>query len=292
MQLRRNIIFSIVAVLALAGTYSAYRYFTPVQGQFGYGYYTTRPPEVLQAACAATFDPATNTRSPSFYTAPGCYGSTGMCFGKSSNNDFQCTYGECPAYNYYLSDVPECMHNFVYAVPVMPGGICMQNDCCNGGQYHEEFMLDCVQGTQCLPVTGLVGYGDSPGYRCCSNPDATTISECNPPVVTSASSQSSSSAPRCGDGVRQPNGADGQAGTSDDEECDAGTNNIPESIANKDWLDLTQSDANTLDNSNCLETCKIAQCSDGEDNDEEHGTDSADPACRAGALGEGAYLPG
>ncbi len=107
--------------------------------------------------------------------------------------------------------------------------------------------------------------------------------------TTPASSQASASsaAPSCGNGVKE--GA---------EECDAGGNNVPTDVANKDWLDITPQDAATLDNSNCLTTCKIAQCSDKnsdgspKDNDDNDKANADDRSCYGGAYGELGYLAG
>ena len=78
------------------------------------------------------------------------------------------------------------------------------------------------------------------------------------------------------------------------EDCDDGNLNIPLATANKGWADLTDSDITLLSRSSCLETCVVAECSDGVDNDGKNDKDNNDGACRAGKYGaaEGAYAKG
>lgn len=86
---------------------------------------------------------------------------------------------------------------------------------------------------------------------------------------------------KCGDGKVQ-------AGV---EQCDEGANNVDASVANKAWTLLDNSNIATLTKSNCLNTCKKAQCGNGADDNGKAGADT-DFTCYSGKYSGGVHLIG
>jgi cysteine-rich repeat protein len=117
-------------------------------------------------------------------------------------------------------------------------------------------------GLYCEADYSLSQFGDK-GY--CRYPQTGSSSSSRPPV--------------CGNGTKE--------GT---EECDAGSNNVPLDVANKEWEEVGPDDEDILSRTNCLEDCTIAECGNGEDDDDNGVEDGGDSACRNGPMGDGSVV--
>lgn len=312
---RRTLAIGIVVTVALfAGTtYMGSGYF--LRAQFARNSSIGYPVSVLQELCSQPADGA--GMHSAVVDGPGCkypQGGTDICW---QSTGFCATENRCVA-KYDGVDLPDCGTGkpgaMAYAnkAPVTLGGLCHQFHCCSAGQYYgttddtspggsgngvPAFTLPCADpDAQCIAT--YVGQNGM-AFRCCNDPD---------PRVCVRQASSSSVPMSCGDGI--VNGAeecdDGNtknddactsacknAKCGDDivqkgvEDCDNGVKNVPSTIANKSWLDITPTDIAVLLRSSCLDTCKLAQCSDKKDNDKKNGTDGNDAACRDGAFGNG-----
>ena len=145
---------------------------------------------------------------------------------------------------------------------------CAKQDCTCGG-------VPNAQG-QCKEAVCA-----DPNQKCVSNGSAQ-----NPSCACAAASAV------CGNGIKEGN-----------EACDDGAKNVPASLANISWDDLQKRGEDgdpalsALEESGCLEGCKLAACSDTKDNDDDSAADGADPGCHIGSCADcevlqTAYLPG